>query len=79
MKISFTPAAIRQWMKLSADVRKRIDAKLTAYAATGIGDVKQLKGRAGARLRVGDYRVIFFKEVDTVIVVAVGHRREIYD
>lgn len=79
MKIAFTAAATRQWLNLSADVRRRLDAKLTAFAQTGHGDVKRLKGRAGARLRVGDWRIVFYVEGDTVIVAAVGHRRQIYN
>jgi mRNA interferase RelE/StbE len=77
--IRFTPAATRQWVKLSADVRRRIDARLTSFAEKGVGDVKRLKGRLGARLRIGDWRVIFDETEDAIIVVAVGHRREIYD
>jgi mRNA interferase RelE/StbE len=77
--ILFTPAATRQWMKLTPPVRNRINDRLEAFAETGHGDVKKLKGRAGARLRVGDWRIIFFEEGDKIIVVAVGHRREIYD
>lgn len=77
-EITFTPAAARQWLKLSADIRKRIDAKLTIYATHGSGDVKRLKGRAGCRLRVGDWRVIFIEESASIIIVAVGNRREIY-
>lgn len=79
MQIAFTSAATRQWLGLSPDVRQRIEAKLKIFATTGRGDVKRLKGRPGARLRVGDWRVIFYVEDDTVVVVAVGHRREIYD
>jgi mRNA interferase RelE/StbE len=41
--------------------------------------VKRLTGRDGARLRVGDWRVIFYEENGRVIVAAIGHRREIYD
>jgi mRNA interferase RelE/StbE len=77
--VVFTPAALRQWTKLTTDVRRRIDAKLTAFAETGQGDVKRLKGQAGCRLRVGDWRVIFIEEGETIVVAAVGHRREIYD
>lgn len=76
--VAFTPGAARQWRKLSADVRARIDTKLAEFAATGQGDVKRLKGRAGARLRVGDWRVIFYEDAGAIIVAAVGHRREIY-
>ncbi len=77
--ISFTASATRQWIKLSPDVRKRLDAKLMEFASTGLGDVKRLKGRAGARLRIGDWRVIFYEEGQAIVVAAVGHRREIYD
>jgi mRNA interferase RelE/StbE len=77
--IAYTGAAARQRAKLDAKVRARIDAKLEFYAKTGQGDVKRLTGREGARLRVGDWRVIFYEEGGAVIVAAVGHRREIYD
>lgn len=78
-QIGFTAAATRQWLKLSPQIRDRISKKLGDFAATGQGDVKKLKGRAGARLRVGDWRVIFYEEPGTITVVAVGHRREVYD
>jgi mRNA interferase RelE/StbE len=74
--IVFTTAATRQWNKLTADVRRRIDAHLTAFATNGMGDVKRLKGRAGVRLRVGDWRVIFYEDHGTIVVIAVGNRRE---
>jgi len=77
--IVFTATSARQWSKLSSDVRRRIDVRLTEFAATGHGDVNRLKGRAGLRLRVGDWRVIFYEEQGTVVVAAVGHRREIYE
>ena len=79
MAIVFTPAALRQWTKLTADRRARIKGKLEVFAETGLGDVKRLKGRGGSRLRVGDWRVIFYTEGNTIVVVAVGHRREVYD
>lgn len=31
------------------------------------------------KLRVGDYRVIYFVKVKTVYVIAIRHRREVYD
>jgi mRNA interferase RelE/StbE len=77
--IVFTATAARQWAKLSPDVRRRIDGRLTEFATTGHGDVKRLKGRDGMRLRVGDWRVIFYEDQGTIVVAAAGHRREIYD
>jgi len=77
--IAFTVTGARQWAKLSPHVRGRIDKQLVRFAETGHGDVKRLKGRDGLRLRVGDWRVIFYEDGDTLVVAAVGHRREIYD
>ena len=77
--VSFTAAATRQWLKLSPDIRKHIDAKLTIYAANGSGDVKRLKRTAGCRLRIGHWRVIFIEDARSITVVAVGNRKEIYD
>jgi mRNA interferase RelE/StbE len=78
-QIAFTTAALRQWRKLSPGVRDQIGDKLNAFAETGTGDIKRLKGREGMRLRAGDWRVIFTAEEGIVTVHAVGHRREIYD
>ena len=42
---------------------------------------KKLKGRNGYRIRVGDYRVIYeiFDNVLLITVVAIGHRKDIYN
>ena len=77
--IAFTATSAREWAKLSPDMRRRIDRRLTEFATTGHGDVKRLKGGDGMRLRVGDWHVIFYEDQRTIIVAAVGHRREIYD
>jgi mRNA interferase RelE/StbE len=77
-EIAFTATALRQWIKLAPGIRDRIRAKLEAFASTGVGDIKRLKGHDGCRLRIGDWRVIFIDGVG-ITVVAVGHRREIYD
>ena len=78
-RIAFTARGGRQWTKLSPDVHSRIDKRLTEFAITGRGDVKRLKGREGMRLRVGDWRVIFYEDQETIVVAAAGHRRDIYD
>ncbi len=41
---------------------------------------KKLSGREGWRIRVGDYRVLYDirDEVLLIVVVEIGHRREIY-
>jgi mRNA interferase RelE/StbE len=65
--------------QLAPTTRAQIDLKLTAFAETGVGDVKALKGVAGMRLRAGDWRVLFTIKANTITIHAVGHRRDIYD
>jgi mRNA interferase RelE/StbE len=77
--LHFTSAAARQWRKLTATTRAQIDVKLTAFAESGVGDVKALRGVAGLRLRVGDWRALFTIDANTITIHAVGHRRDIYD
>jgi mRNA interferase RelE/StbE len=76
--ITWARDARRELRKLPPDVRTDIEAKIERFARTGAGNVKRLQGRAGARLRVGDWRVIFFETAEAVEVLAVGHRRDIY-
>ena len=76
--ITWTHDARRQFLKLPADARADIEAKIERFARTGAGNVKRLTGRPGARLRVGDWRVIFVETSTTVEVRAVGNRRDIY-
>ena len=42
---------------------------------------KKLKGRAGYRIRVADYRIIYdiFDDILLVNVVDLGHRKDIYE
>ena len=77
--IAFTATSARQWAKLSPDVRRRIDRRLTEFATTGHGDVKRLRGREGSRLRVGDWRLIYKLGSGEVLFVTLGHRSEVYD
>ena len=42
-------------------------------------DIKRLKGSNDFRLRVGDYRVIFSIEKETIQILKVGHRKNIYE
>ncbi len=67
--------------RLSSEVRERVLARLAELEGQPRPpDVKKLKGRNAWRIRVGDYRVIY--EIHDrelrVVVVTVGHRREVY-
>lgn len=85
MNLVFTRVAHKQLMKLSSRVHDAVVRKMS-YVATDFGtselnlDIKKLSDRPGYRLRVGDYRVIYMidKPRDELVVLAVGHRREVY-
>jgi mRNA interferase RelE/StbE len=42
---------------------------------------KKLKGRGGYRIRIGDYRIIYEIEDNklVVLVIDIGHRKDIYN
>lgn len=67
---------------MSADRRRLIVSKIESYAAdpTALGNnIARLKGRAGLRLRIGDWRVIFDETGDCIEVLAVGPRGSVYE
>jgi mRNA interferase RelE/StbE len=85
-KIEIDPEAIKDIDRLDPQIRKRILSFLTTRLAV-LTDPRQLgqalKGKKYEgqwRYRVGDYRIIAEIKDDTVtiLVVEIGHRREIY-
>ncbi len=82
-QISFTPKAKKELAKLGAPAAKKI---LTYLEERVVPDPKSLGGQLKGNLRefwrwrVGEYRVLARIEDDLllVLVVQVGHRREIY-
>ncbi|HAB51113.1 MAG: hypothetical protein A2315_09715 [Ignavibacteria bacterium RIFOXYB2_FULL_35_12] len=68
--------------RLNPSVRERIKKEIEKlYLSPDLGKqlTEHLKGLRS--LRIGDYRIIYKKEVDELIIliVAVGHRKNIYD
>ncbi len=77
--ILWSRAAERELASLDRVVAGRVLEAVERFAASGTGDVKALQGAKGVkRLRVGDYRVRFESNGDTVTVLHVNHRREAY-
>jgi mRNA interferase RelE/StbE len=76
------PKSVRKELdRLQEDMASRILARLGELETNPRpADVKKLKGRDAWRIRVGDYRVIYeiHDRVLQIIVITVGHRREIY-
>ena len=67
--------------RLPDEISRRILTRLAGLETNPRpADVKKLKGRDAWRVRVGDYRVIYeiHDRILQIIVITVGHRREIY-
>lgn len=80
-RIELRPAAVRALRKVHPDHRKRIQGAIALLAqAPRPPGAQSLRGRDGLRVRVGDYRIIYTVQDDVLLVVVVdlGHRREIY-
>jgi mRNA interferase RelE/StbE len=84
--VEVTPAAARQIKRLGQPEAARV-SKFLRIRVAGLDDPRQLgKALRGSdlgelwRYRVGDYRLLceLQNDVLTVLVVEVGHRREVY-
>jgi len=80
--VEFTTSALREFRALDLQIQRRITAKITDLCANPFPPgVKKLQGEADHyRVRVGDYRIIY--RIDghrvVIVIVQIGHRREVY-
>jgi mRNA interferase RelE/StbE len=81
-RVELTPSAVRQLRRLAPDVRQRIAPVIDHLADEPRSPVAvKLSGSENRyRLRVGNYRILDepYDEKHVVLVVGIGHRREIY-
>jgi mRNA interferase RelE/StbE len=80
MEVAFSPGAWRKWRRLPAAVQRRLKEKLLRYSRDPLVYAVKLTDQSIGqyRLRIGDYRIVFDLERETLFVLAVGHRKEIY-
>ncbi|MCI0353667.1 MAG: type II toxin-antitoxin system RelE/ParE family toxin [Acidobacteria bacterium] len=79
--IRFKPSAERELRKLPREIQDRIGAKLEQLRVDPfLSGVQKLQGDPAYRARVGDYRIVFdvFHRELVILVIRVGHRREVY-
>ncbi len=76
------PAAERALKKIAPPTLRRIAKAIDSLGTNPRpSGVRAIQGEPGLlRIRVGDYRIIYtvHDDVLTVLVVTVGHRREVY-
>jgi mRNA interferase RelE/StbE len=79
MKVELKPQAIRDLRALQKQEAARIATKLAELESGLTGNIKRLTNFTPEyRLRVGNYRVLFEVEEDTVVVYRVMHRKNAY-
>ena len=81
-RVELRPAAARALRKLDPQVRGRIQGAIALLAQDPRPPAaRALQGRPGLRVRVGHYRIIYTVQDDVllVVVVTLGHRREVYE
>lgn len=79
-KLVYTKIAFRDIQKLDNVAKKRIKKKLEELSRNPIGLSKKLisSSLGTYRFRVGNYRIIFDIDKQNIVILRVGHRREIY-
>lgn len=79
--IRIDPKPLKFLKSLKGPDQKRIEAAITLLATNPIPPkALKLSNREGYRLRIGNYRVIYSikREILTIRVIDIGHRKEIY-
>lgn len=78
-QIQFKPKAIKDLKKITSSERDKIIGKIELLSDNLTGDVKKLTNFSEKyRFRVGNYRVLFNIEYDTITIYRILHRREVY-
>lgn len=76
----YTQRAFRDIKKLESSARNRIGKALRRYQDDPLKYADKIKDKklGSYRFRIGDYRAIFDLEKDNIVILRVGHRRDIY-
>lgn len=78
-KIEFKPRALKDLRSINRTDAQKILVKIRAMEKDLAGNVKRLTDfEPQHRLRVGDYRILFDIENDSVTVYRIKHRRQAY-
>ncbi len=78
MKIDFTKVARKQLKGFGKAVQIILIKRINDLGKLGV-DERKLQGfKQIFRSRVGDFRIVYRKTTNEIVVILIGHRREIY-
>ena len=81
-QVNLKKSVIKDLEKLPDIVLKRVQKTILGLANNPrLDGCKKLKGRDDDRVRVGDYRILYFinDEIVTIEVVRMQHRKDVYE
>lgn len=80
-KILYSSEFVAELSKLEKEIAERVMKKIDDAAGNPRHFFKGLTARSEQKLRIGDYRVLArpdWKE-ETMAIISIGHRKNIYD
>ena len=79
-KLIYTQRSIRDLRKLDGPTKLRIGKALLRFQENPLNYAEKITDPilGSYRFRIGDHRVIFDLEGDEIVILRVGHRRDIY-
>lgn len=81
-KIIITDSALRDYRKINNPFKDQIKTKIDELCnfINETKNVKMLKGEFKGlfRLRIGDYRIIFRTQYESLIIISILHRKDVY-
>lgn len=79
-KTILTKSALKDFKKLDKNIQETIKKKLTLFQSDPLNyAIKLTNNEIGSyRFRIGNYRVIFDLDEDKIIILKIGHRKDIY-
>jgi mRNA-degrading endonuclease RelE of RelBE toxin-antitoxin system len=82
VKVRITPAALAELAALHEPVLTRVNRAMERLAGwPDVSGAKPLRGQLKGhfRIRTGDWRIIFAVTGETVIVIRIANRRDVYE
>ncbi len=79
--IQYDPKALKQLQKLDKSIASNILDGIEQFASNPVlTKIRKLKTPfdGAYRLRVGDYRVVFYQEDELMLISKVAHRKQVY-
>jgi mRNA interferase RelE/StbE len=81
-RIEFTSHAAKQLSKMDKSTQRKIAEAIGTLIIPDLTADLQIKKLQSPqecyRLRTGDYRILFEKETDKILIHHIGHRKDVY-